>query len=348
MEYRFLGNSGLKVSCLGLGNWINVNNDTEKETMDCMARCFEHGINYFDTSEMYYAGAAEALWGRCLQKLKWKREDYVISTKLFKCVMNNQTPPINGVGLSRKHVIEGMNASLQRLQLDYVDVVYCHRYDHETSMEDICKGMNYLIEHGKAFYWGTSEWSSEQIMEAIATCEKYDLIMPIVDQALYNMFYRDRVEVEYANLYNKFKYGVSTYASLAGGILTGKYNDGTIPEDSRGAIELGANTKMFKELLFAPGAKEKTLTKTRALAELAKESGCSTSQLVLAWTLANKDVSTVIFGARNVSQVEDNVQALKMYQRWTPELDRKIEEIIQTRPSTQMNWKLWKPFEPRR
>ena len=348
MEYRLLGNTGLKVSCISLGNWLNAyDSESEKEIYDVMVKCKEYGINYFDTAEMYASGVGEQILGKCLKKLDWNREDYVISTKIWKCAMPSQTPGINGLGLSRKHVIEGIKASLGRLQLDYVDIIYCHRFDHETPIEEVCRAMNYVLEKGWAFYWGTSEWTAAQIMEAMDVCDKLKLIRPVVEQSLYNMFYRDKVEVDYIGLFEKYKYGISTYASLAGGILTGKYNDGNIPLDSRGATIIGANTRIFKELLSGDN-KEKTLKKCVALEEIAKENGCTLAQLALAWALANKDTSTLTIGARNVNQLEENAKAIEVYKKWTPELDRICENILGTRPNPPINWKTWKKFEPRR
>lgn len=229
MEYRYLGNSGLKVSVLSFGNWLNSNKPEDYEiTRDAMKLCFEAGVNFFDTAEIYGMGQAETLMGKAFKELNFKREDLVVSTKIFKV-----GPGVNDTFLSRKHIVEAIHNSLKRLQLDYVDVVFCHRPDYETPLEETCRAMHWIIENNKAFYWGTSEWPADRIAKAIELCERLNLHKPIVEQCQYSMIVRDRFESEYRRIFSESKYGTTIWSPLAGGILTGKYNEGVIPEGSR-------------------------------------------------------------------------------------------------------------------
>jgi aryl-alcohol dehydrogenase-like predicted oxidoreductase len=222
MVYRYLGNSGLKVSALSFGNWLNSDAEENYEvTRDSIKRCLEHGINFFDTAEIYNSGSAETLMGKAFKELNVRREDIVVSTKLWR-VGNG----VNDMFLSRKHLVEGMNNSLKRLQLDYVDVVFCHRPDYDTPLEETCRAMSYLIDSGKTFYWGTSMWSADRITKAIEICERLNLHKPITEQPAYSMVRRDLVEKEYRRLFSEYRYGTTIWSPLAGGILTGKYNDG--------------------------------------------------------------------------------------------------------------------------
>lgn len=229
MIYRYLGNSGLKVSALSFGNWLNSDAEENYEvTRDSIKRCLEHGINFFDTAEIYNSGSAEKLMGKAFKELGVKREDIVVSTKLWR-VGNG----VNDMFLSRKHLFEGINNSLKRLQLEYVDVLYCHRPDYETPLEETCKAMNDIINQGKAFYWGTSMWTADRIAKAIEICERLNFHKPITEQPAYSMVERKLVEKEFRRLYSEYKYGLTIWSPLAGGILTGKYNEGNIPEGSR-------------------------------------------------------------------------------------------------------------------
>jgi len=344
MEYRPLGPTGLKVSAVSYGNWLTANDPTaETTTVEVVAKCYELGINFFDTAEIYGIpdGTAEIYMGNALKKLNTPRENLVVSTKLFKCGTG-----INSSGLSRKHVIEGLTNSLKRMQLDYVDVVFCHRHDHETPIEEIVKGMNWLIQNNKAFYWGTSEWSSEAIQEAYTACDRLNLIKPVVEQPQYSLLWRDRFEVEYGHLFDKYKMGSTIWSPLAGGLLSGKYNHGEATE-GRFSTWNGPGSDKFKNM-FTPENKEKNTKMLQGLGHLAKELNCSQAQLALAWTLKNKDVSTAIFGATKTSQVEDNVKAVEIYKKITPEIEEKIEKLIENRPKPGMNWKKWSAFPPRR
>lgn len=230
MEYRYLGNSGLLVSVLGFGNWLSSNTEENYNlTRDAIKICFDAGINFYDTAEAYGFGKAEELMGRAFKELNLPREELVVTTKIFKASMEN----VNDEFLSRKHIIEGTRNSLKRLQLDYVDVLYCHRPDYETPLEETCAAMNWIIEEGWAFYWGTSEWPADRTSKAIEICEREGFHKPIVDQCEYNMLARNRLEKEYRRLFSENTYGTSIWSPMAGGILSGKYNDGKIPEGSR-------------------------------------------------------------------------------------------------------------------
>jgi voltage-dependent potassium channel beta subunit len=308
MEYRYLGNSGLKVSVLSFGNWLNSNKPEDYDiTRDAMKLCFEAGVNFFDTAEIYGMGQAETIMGNAFKELALKREEIVVSTKIFKI-----GPGVNDTFLSRKHIVEAIQNSLKRLQLDYVDVVFCHRPDFETPLEETCRAMNWVIENNKAFYWGTSEWPADRISKAIEICERLNLHKPIVEQCQYSMLVRDRFENEYRRLFSENKYGTTIWSPLAGGILAGKYNDGVIPEGSR-----YDNHKAFLDPIWAKymgeGKKEATLKKLNALGDLAKENGYSQAQLALAWTIASSDVSTCILGFTRLSQVEENLKAMELY-----------------------------------
>jgi voltage-dependent potassium channel beta subunit len=344
MVYRFLGKTGIKVSCLGFGNWVNgeqITPELEESTYECMKKCYEAGINYFDTAEMYGFGAAETLMGKAFKRLNLARKDFVVSTKLIRCGNG-----VNDLMLSRKHIIEGMTASLKRLQLDYVDVVFAHRYDQETPMEEICRAFNWLIEHNKAFYWGTSEWTSQQIMEAIECCERHNLIKPIVEQPEYNLFVRKNMEVELEPIIEKYGFGTTIWSPLAGGLLTGKYNDGD-PKDSRYSIKLPGFAEWIRER-YTQKDPAACLKKIKEFCVLAESLKGTPAQLALAWVMKNKDVSVCLFGASNAKQVDENVKSLAAMKLWTPEIEKKVEEIFANKPESILNWRTWKPIKPRR
>lgn len=268
MEYRYLGNTGMKVSVLSFGNWLNSNNKEDYEiTRDAMKLCKEAGVNLFDTAELYGNGTAETLMGRAIKELEFKREEIVVTTKIWR-VGNG----VNDCFLSRKHIIEAIHAQLKRLQLDYVDVIFCHRPDFETPLEETCRAMNWIIENNKAFYWGTSEWPVDRIAKAIDLCDKLGLHKPIVEQPQYNMLWRNRFEHEYRRLFSENGYGTTVWSPLAGGILSGKYNDGLIPDGSR-----YDNHKFLIDFIWVkhmgPENKEKTLKMLNELGALAKELG---------------------------------------------------------------------------
>jgi len=288
-----------------------------------MSKAYEHGVNFFDNAEAYANGKAEVIMGNVFKRAGWKRSDLVVSTKIF---WGGSGP--NDRGLSRKHIIEGTDAALERLQLDYVDLIFCHRPDLHTPIEETVRAMNHIISQGKAFYWGTSEWSSEQIREATRIAERLNLIPPQMEQPQYNMFHRERFEKEYADLYDEIGLGTTIWSPLASGLLTGKYNNG-IPEDARANMK---GYEWIKDRIQSPEGRAK-IEKVQQLAKVAENLNMSIAQLALAWCLTNPDVSTVITGASKVSQVEQNMQTIDMVDRLTPEILDQIETILDNKPA---------------
>lgn len=316
MDYRHLGKAGIKVSELALGAWVTYGNQFGvKEAKEIMTAAFDAGVNFFDNAEAYAGGQAELIMGKALKELGWPRKDYLVSTKIF---WGGDGP--NDTGLSYKHIIEGVNNSLQRLQLDYVDLLYAHRPDPETPIEETVFAFNQVIREGKAFYWGTSEWSAAEIMRATDFARRNNLRPPSMEQSEYNLFHRRRFEKEYAPLYKELGYGTTTFSPLYTGLLTGKYNDG-IPEGSRATLEgFDWMKKRVKD--------EDNLAVTRALAEVADDLGVSMAQMSIAWILKNPNVSTVITGASKVSQVKENMKAVEIKDQLTDDVMDRIHEII--------------------
>jgi voltage-dependent potassium channel beta subunit len=327
MEFRRLGPAGLKVSVFSLGGWLTYGG-TQKGNIvkECMEAAWDHGINFFDTAEVYSAGQCEIEMGNAFKELAWPRDEYVLSTKVFFGTSRKEP---NTRGLSKKHIVEGLKSSLKRLQHDYVDVVFAHRHDPDVPMKEIVEAFTQAINMNLAYYWGTSEWSAAQIQEANDIAEKYNLIAPIVEQPQYNAFHRERFEKEYAPLYEKFQYGTTIWSPLASGLLTGKYNDG-IPEDSRFATNKDFFKKTVEELKSDEG--QAKIEKVKKLTKVAEKLGASTSQLSLAWAAKNPNVSTVILGASKVQQVHDNCAALKLLPKLTPEVMEEIEGILANKP----------------
>lgn len=326
MNYRYLGRSGLKVSELSFGAWVTFGDQVDEEiAFECMDAAYRAGVNFFDNAEGYAQGQAETMMGNIFKRAGWKRSDLVVSTKIY---WGGDGP--NDRGLSRKHLVEGTEAALARLQLDYVDLVFCHRPDLHTPVEETVRGMNYLIDQGKAFYWGTSEWSAEQIREAHEVARREHLIGPNMEQPQYNLFHRARVESEYARLYDAFGLGLTTWSPLASGILTGKYNDG-VPQGSRLATE---GYEWMRKRLESPEGQAQ-VEAVRKLTPLAEALGGTMAQLALAWCLKNPYVSTVITGASRPEQVEQNMKALDLVDRLTPDVMERIEEIVGSRPKPQ-------------
>ena len=325
MDYRYLGNTGLKVSVLSYGNWCE--HDDDKRTVECVKTSLEHGVNFFDTAEIYGLGIAETTLGKALKELNVPREKIVVSTKIYK---NGNDP--NDTFQSRKHIVEGVRQSLKRLQLDYVDVVFCHRYDKFTPLEETCRAMNFVINQGWAFYWGTSEWRADQIERAIKICEKLNLIPPIVEQCEYSMLERKKVDCEYSDLFKMYQLGTTIWSPLKGGILTGKYLDG-IPEGTRvGKMDFMKKLYEKEKDNFNP-----KIQKLKDLAE--KKMNCSLAQLAVAWVIANKDVSTCILGASKASQLDENFKALEIYKKLTPEILTEIETILDNCPNGEMDFR---------
>lgn len=338
MEYRYFGNSGLRLSVLGFGNSVNYRND--KLTVESLKVALSHGINYFDTAEIYGLGSGETNLGKAMKELGITREKVVISTKVFK---SGSDP--NDCFLSRKHIIEGVKNSLQRLQLKYVDIIFCHRYDLNTPIQETVKAMNWLIENGYAFYWATSGWTASQIMESYKICEKLRMIKPIGEQCHYNMFSRSPMEDDYNDLIKKYKMGIAVYSPLESGILTGKYIN-EVPKDSRANLNYdNANTLMDKYTKQKKLWDEKLL-KLKDIAE--KKVKCTLAQLCIAWIIADPDVSSCILGASKPNQVEDNCKALEIYKKIDKEVFLEIEKIMDNAPKGEIDYLTWNQLPSRR
>jgi voltage-dependent potassium channel beta subunit len=330
MEYRFLGRSGIKVSALSFGTWVTFGDQVDEETAAaCLKTAHEAGVNFFDTAEGYAGGRAEVLLGRIIRRFGWKRSDLVVSTKIF---WGGSGP--NEAGLSRKHIIEGTDASLKRLQLDYVDLVFCHRPDKDTPVEETVRAMSHLIASGKAFYWGTSEWSAEEIRDAYHIARRERLVPPTMEQPQYNMFHRERVEREYRRLYQEFGLGTTIWSPLASGFLSGKYLRG-IPAGSRLSLR---NYRWLRKRYEGPEAEEKS-SKIRKLVRLASGLKISLPQLALAWCLKNPNVSTVITGASRPEQVSENMKAVDATGLLTDEVMEKIEKILVNTPQPEPDFR---------
>lgn len=330
MEYRFLGRSGLKVSALSYGAWVTFGDQVgENIAHVCMQTAYRAGVNFFDNAESYARGKAEIIMGNVIRKAGWKRSDLVLSTKIF---WGGDGP--NDQGLSFKHIIEGTNAALQRLQTDYVDLIFCHRPDLHTPIEETVWAMNQVIREGKAFYWGTSEWSASQIMEAHGVAHREHLIPPLMEQPEYNMFKRERFEREYAPLYRELGLGTTIWSPLASGLLTGKYNRG-IPKGSRASLE---DYDWLKRRFESEKAK-KQIEKVRQMTVIAQELGCTMAQLAIAWCLKNPNVSTVITGASNTEQVTENLAALDVVPKLTNEVIMRLEEILENKPREESDFR---------
>ena len=330
MEYRYLGKSGLQVSALSLGAWVTYGGQVGEEiAYECMTAAYEEGVNFFDNAEVYADGKAETVMGNVIKKAGWKRSDLIISTKVF---WGGRGP--NDSGLSRKHVIEGTEASLARLQLDYVDLLFCHRADLHTPVEETVRAMNYLIDQGKVFYWGTSEWTASQIMEAYAVARREHLIPPMMEQPQYHMLHRERVEVEYSRLYKEIGLGTTIWSPLASGMLTGKYNDGIL-EGTRITEE---GYEWLRERFESEEAQQE-IEKVKQIMPIADELGCTMAQLALAWCLKNPHVSTVITGASKPEQVTENLKALEVVQKLDDEVMARLEKILDNKPEPEHDWR---------
>lgn len=330
MEYRFLGKSGLKVSALSFGAWVTFGEQVDNTVAyDCMKAAFEAGVNFFDNAEAYASGRAETVMGKIVKDSGWKRSDLVISTKIF---WGGDGP--NDKGLSRKHIIEGLDAALERLQMEYVDLIFCHRPDLYTPIEETVRAMTHVVNQGKAFYWGTSEWSAEQIMNAYGIARREHLIPPTMEQPHYNMFNREKVEKEYAHLYSEIGLGTTVFSPLASGLLTGKYNQG-LPSGTRATLE---GYEWLKKRFVDQEAQER-IAKVQLMVPIADELNCSLAQLALAWCLKNPNVSTVITGASKVEQVQDNMQAIEVAERLDDTLLERIDQILGNKPESEPDFR---------
>ncbi len=322
MKYRRLGRSGLKLSELSLGAWVTYGGQVGEEVaLECMTSAYDAGVNFFDNAEAYGGGRAEIVMGNVLRKTGWRRESYVVSTKIF---WGGEGP--NDKGLSHKHVIEGLNGALRRLRLDYVDLAFCHRPDPETPIEETVAAWDILVRQGKVFYWGTSEWAAKDILRAHQFAKENGLTPPSMEQPQYNMFARDRVEHEYLPLYEKLGYGLTTWSPLASGVLSGKYNDG-IPKGTR--LDMPEMGWLKAEVL--EGGK---VDKVRALGRIAADLGCTSAQLAIAWCSKHEHVSTVITGASRKQQVVENMKALSVCDRLNPDVMARIEKILAGPPQS--------------
>ncbi|KZM19974.1 uncharacterized protein EKO05_0003388 [Ascochyta rabiei] len=329
MQYRRLGNSGLHVSVLGLGGWLTFGGHVENElTVSCMKQAYDCGINFFDTAESYAGGQSEVVMGAAIKKNGWNRNDIVITTKLNWGGANGEVL-VNNHGLSRKHIVEGLRASLKRLDLEYVDVVYAHRPDRLTPMEETVRAFNHVIESkGWALYWGTSEWSADEIAEACGIAKQLGLIAPIVEQPMYNLITRRKVEAEFQRLYTRFGIGLTTFSPLNFGLLSGKYNDSPDAPPAGSRFAEGQD-KFVNSMRDSYGNSDwtRTIDKAKKLKPIADKLGVTQSQLSLAWCLKNPNVSAVITGASRPEQVVENCQALKVLDKLTPEILAEIDEI---------------------
>ena len=318
MEYRYLGKTGIQVSAISLGSWVTFHTQVGVDAaVESMAVAYEAGVNFFDNAEVYAGGKSEEVMGTALKKLGWRRGSYLVSTKIYFGInegVNEQNT------LNRKRLIEGINGSLQRLQLDYVDLLYCHRPDKTTPIEETVWAMHNIIEWGKALYWGTSEWPAADIVAAIQIAEKHHLHKPVVEQPQYNLFWRERVEKEYARLFKDYGYGSTIFSPMGAGLLTGKYQNG-IPADSRGALK-------GYEWLRDRFTDQEALARVKALGDFASEIGISLPHLAVAWCLKNPNVSSAITGSSRVEQVRDNMKAIEALPKLTPEAMQRIEDIL--------------------
>ena len=311
MEYRNLGNSGLKISELSFGSWVTfVNQLGQKQALECMAFAYEQGVNFFDNAEAYASGDSEILMGKVLNKLNWTRDTYIVSSKVF---WGGELPTQRG--LSKKHIHDACNAALKRLQVDYLDLFFCHRPDPDTPIFETVYAMNDLIHQGKILYWGTSEWSAEEIKESFKCAKKFNLRGPTMEQPQYNLLFRDRFEKEYKDIFKKYKIGTTIWSPLASGLLTGKYNDG-IPTKSRFKV------KGYEWL--ADSMDKIDFNKIKKINSLAKKLGIKSSQLAILWCLKNKNVSSVILGASKLSQLKENLDSIKSYDLITDEILKEI------------------------
>jgi voltage-dependent potassium channel beta subunit len=318
MEYRRMGRSGLKLSVLSLGSWITYGSQLDTTTArECMAAAWDHGVNFFDNAEAYAGGQSEEIMGAVLSELKWPRQRYVVSTKLYWGLSDG---PNEKNTLNRKYLLHAIDGSLKRLQLDHVDLVYCHRADPNTPIEETVRAMHDMIERGKALYWGTSEWSADEIRAAFEIAERHHLHKPVVEQPQYNLLHRRRVELEYARLYDDIGLGLTTWSPLASGLLSAKYRSGA-PAGSRATL---ASTAWLRERLLDP---QKNAI-AAGLAGVAGDLGATAAQLAIAWCARNPHVTSVITGASRAAQVAENMKAVDLIAKLDEAVMKRIGEIV--------------------
>lgn len=322
MEYRRLGKSGLQVSALSLGSWLTFGKQIGDDVAErLMAIAYEHGVNFFDNAEIYARGKSELVMGKILKKMNWSRSSYIVSSKVF---WGYEEDKPNQNGLSRKHVIEACDAALRRLQVEYLDLYFCHRPDKNTPIEETVWAMNHLIQQGKILYWGTSEWSAQEIMEAHMVAKDLRLIGPVMEQPQYNMFERQKMEAEFLQIFKTVGLGTTIWSPLASGVLTNKYLE-QFPDDTRLGID---GLKWLKDKELTP----ERLDKVRRLNKLAQDLDISLAKLAIAWCLHNPNVSTVILGASKPAQLEETLTSLEVLPKLTPKVIDKIESILKNKP----------------
>ncbi|HWJ90705.1 MAG TPA: aldo/keto reductase [Flavisolibacter sp.] len=324
MEYRRMGKTGLQLSILSYGSWVTFHKQIDDGLADqLMGIAYDNGVNFFDNAEVYAGGESEKLMGRVLRKKNWDRTSYTVSSKAFFGWRGKQNKP-NQTGLSRKHLVEACHEALQRLQVEYLDIFFCHRPDKSVPIEEVVWTMNILMQQGKILYWGTSEWSAAEIMEAHRAAAQFGLVGPSVEQPQYNLLERAKMEYEFLMIFKTVGMGTTIWSPLASGLLTGKYNNG-VPPNSRFALE---GFDWLKDRWMA----EDKLSKVKQLGALADEMNTSLASLSIAWCVANPNVTTAILGATKKEQLEENLKALDVLPRLTPEVLQRIDDIIQTKP----------------
>lgn len=322
MEYRRLGKSGLQVSALSFGSWLTFGNQiSDKMADELMGIAYDAGVNFFDNAEGYAEGKSEIVMGKILKDQKWERESFVVSSKVF---FGTENKGPNRVGLSRKHVIEACNAALKRLQVDYLDLYFCHRPDKNTPIEETVWAMNTLLQQGKILYWGTSEWSAAELMEAIAVAKQYNLIGPTMEQPQYNLVERNKLENEYLHLFKEHGLGTTIWSPLASGLLSGKYTSG---DTKNTRLEL-QGMDWLKDRVLA----EEKMKKVTELQKLADRMNLPLAKLSIAWCLKNPNVSTVILGASKTAQLKENLTVLEVVPLLTDQVMTEIDEIMGTKP----------------
>jgi len=317
MEYRRLGQAGIKVSVLSFGSWVTFHNQLGHQTaLECMQAAWDAGVNFFDNAEIYANGASEKIMGDVARELGWPRESYLLSTKLYWGLRKG---PNTGNTLNRKYLLHAIDRSLERLGTDFVDLLFCHRADPDTPIEETVWAMHDIISSGRALYWGTSEWPANAIADAYEIAERYHLRKPVVEQPQYNLLSRERVEEEYAPLYEKYGMGTTTWSPLASGALTGKYLD-EVPEESRANLP---GYEWLREMIVSPESHDTV----QQVVDVAKELGCTPAQLAIAWCAKNPDVSTVVTGASRVEQVRENMEALQVMPLLTEDVITRLEGV---------------------
>ena len=339
MEYRYLGNTGIRVSVISFSSMRE--NESEEMTKNLVQKCLDKGINFFDTSEFYGWGKSEENLGKAFKALNVPREKIVVTTKIFA---SGADP--NDMLCSRKHIIEGLRNSLKRLQMNYVDIIFCQKYDMITPMEEICRAMNFCLKQGMAFYWGTSDWRACQIEKAMKICEKLNLVPPVIEQVEYNLLEREKVDTEYRDLFKDHNYGIMAYSPLKRGILTGAYLNGVPPDSSLGKLkDLWPN--FYKRYLKH---EKEWCEKIRKLKEIAeKKLNCTMTQLAIAWIIKNPDVTTCLLGCSSVDELEDNIKGCEIYKKLNNEILLEIEKVMENSPKGECDYyKFFKEMPIRR